>query len=170
MLSGPFDSAYKFVAHVALTNCTEYFSAVERHKESGNNTFAAHTQEIRLLWNAAVSLSHALEWQIKELGETGAGIDFKENAEATCPALAELRDFANAAKHRFRGKPKDGRYPRKPNKPNARETIDRSLLGSLELGDGSVEIKLEFVSDTSRAHELVSEAFRFWVEWLNAER
>ena len=170
MLSGPFDSAYQFVAHVALTNCTEYFHAVERRKELGNNTHAAHTQEVRLLWNAAVSLNHALEWQIKELGEAGAGLGFKQKAEATCPALAELRDFANAAKHRFRGKSKDGRYPKQPNKPHAYETIDRSLLGSIELGEGSLEITLEFVSDISEAHELLSEAFRFWVDWLNAER
>lgn len=170
MLSGPFDTTYGFVSHIALPNCVDYFRAMTRREESGNTTVADHFNELRLLFNAAISLNHALEWRFYEIDEPVTLDEFRKKLESESPALGEIRAFANAGKHRFRGKPKGGRYPRKLATPHARDTVEKSMEVDVQVFDDKVGVGLTFEFDLSRFHVALEEGFRYWVDWQNVER
>ena len=161
MLSGPFDDTYRFVAHIALANCVEYFQESKRHEEDGNQTFAAFVGRQRLLHNAAVSLNSIVDWISEDEPERCSKSETRRRIELECPAMVQIAEIANAAKHRVRrvrsGKKMTG-------VPHANQILKKTA--SIEYDGG--RIVLQMGSDLHEADVTLAEAFRYWVSWLNA--
>jgi len=75
MFSSAFDDTYRFVTHVALTNCVEYFLKSKKLEEENDQTYASFIERQRLLHNAAVSVNSIVDWIHEDSPESSSKAD-----------------------------------------------------------------------------------------------
>lgn len=167
MLSGPLGSHKGYIAHIALPNCSDYFDLcdLQREEEKYQATRSKY-ERLRLFLNAAESLNNIPEYIFHEYK---AVYGWSKESEVR-RLLAEeskihetINTLANGYKHSVRNP---------PNKADQIKEIDASDFQEIKILVASqlsapVSLDVSYSFESIEDEGILSEAFRFWVEYHN---
>ena len=167
---GPFHGAMNFLDMVALPNCQAYFKAMQGAPTPNRETD-------RLLFNAAVALDSVVDHLFHEHPEGEKYQDANsfmkgdhrdvDNLwkEEDRRKLEDLRDLANALKHRVRGGGKGGAFTRNDKKMHAHGYAPTEITVDVRMEADSWVAKLAVPTDRKAAHEVLEQAWQYWCRY-----
>ncbi len=173
--AGPLGSVHNYLAHIALPNVVDYFDVVKSHRESSDRSTPAKYKELRLFINAVESLNNVLEyiyfhegWHLKSVDLA----DFRKKfcADNSTQFIAKISDYANAYKHCQRGRFDAGSktFTRNEKAVHAADLQRTEIAFTVGMSVGRPLLDIQYNFDGIDNEALLGEAFRYWVDYLNA--
>jgi hypothetical protein len=159
VLKGPLGSHTNYIAHIALSNCADYFHLVKANEEQGRDKTPDKYKQLRYFLNAIESLNNILEYFFHEYKA-----DYNWSDRDMRSILGKMRN----KNHIFRDVEQiTNGYKHCVRHDRSHLQAEDMQSQSLTVSIGPKGVDVEFSFESIEDEELMGEAFRFWSGYLN---
>lgn len=159
IFKGALGSHLNYLTHIALDNCKDYLWLVKAHKEDGRNQTRDKFKRLRFFLNAIESLNNVPEYFFHEHKDNeGWSSDLERtilgDIRSSNKILRDIEQIANATKH----------YVRRNSKHIQAQDLQAAEI-KVSIDPNNLDVQFNF--DSIEDERIITEAFKFWVDYLN---